>query len=77
MIKNFEHPIRIDVILDAVFRKNGTIDDVKVIRSLGYGLDESAVDTIVTKWRFRRATCVVPILLPVNNTIVNIKRIET
>lgn len=31
------------VVLSAVFGKNGTITDVRVIRGLGYGLDEEAV----------------------------------
>lgn len=31
------------VVLSAVFRKDGTISDIKVIRGLGYGLDEEAV----------------------------------
>lgn len=31
------------VVLSAVFGKNGTISDIKVVRGLGYGLDEEAV----------------------------------
>jgi TonB family protein len=31
------------VVLQAVFRKDGTVSDIKVIRGLGYGLDEEAV----------------------------------
>lgn len=31
------------VVLSAVFRKDGTITDVKVVRGLGYGLDEEAI----------------------------------
>jgi TonB family protein len=44
------------VLLQAVFRKDGAIDSFKVIRSLGYGLDESAIQTISTKWRFKPGT---------------------
>ncbi len=44
------------VILDAIVRKNGTVDSFKVIRSLGYGLDESAIHTVANKWRFKPAT---------------------
>jgi TonB family protein len=31
------------VVLSAVFRKDGTISEIKVVRGLGYGLDEEAV----------------------------------
>lgn len=44
------------VILDAVVRTDGTADSFRIIRSLGYGLDESAINTVATKWRFRPAT---------------------
>jgi TonB family protein len=40
------------VLLLAIIRKDGTIDNFKVIKRLGYGLDDSAVDTIASKWRF-------------------------
>jgi TonB family protein len=50
--------VRIDgtIVLQAIIRKNGTVTDVKVIKGLGYGLDESVINTIVTKWRFRPGT---------------------
>lgn len=41
------------VILQAVIMKNGLADNIQVIRSLGYGLDASAIQTILTKWRFK------------------------
>ncbi|PYU89107.1 MAG: hypothetical protein DMG08_22905 [Acidobacteria bacterium] len=41
------------VLLQAIVRKDGTVDSFKVIRGLGYGLDESAINTIATKWRFK------------------------
>jgi len=44
------------VVLQCIVRKDGTPDSFKVIRSLGYGLDESAVYTIATKWRFKPGT---------------------
>jgi len=44
------------VILTGVVRKNGLVDSIQVVRGLGYGLDESAIRTITTKWRFRPAT---------------------
>lgn len=39
--------------LQVVIRKNGTVDSIKVIRGLGHGLDESAINTIANKWRFK------------------------
>ena len=44
------------VLIQAVIRKDGTVDSFKVIRGLGYGLDESAVQTIATKWHFKPGT---------------------
>jgi len=44
------------VMLQCVVRKDGTADSFKVVRGLGYGLDESAISTIATKWRFRPGT---------------------
>jgi TonB family protein len=44
------------VLLHAVIRKDGTIDNFKVIKGLGYGLDESAIATVATRWRFQPAT---------------------
>ncbi len=44
------------VLLQCVVDKNGTADSFKVIRGLGYGLDESAISTISTKWRFKPGT---------------------
>ena len=41
------------VLLQAIVRKDGTVDSFKVIRGLGYGLDEYAINTIATKWRFK------------------------
>jgi protein TonB len=44
------------ILLTAIVRKNGSVDSFKVIRGLGYGLDESAIRTIASKWRFKPAT---------------------
>jgi protein TonB len=44
------------VLLEAVIRKNGSVDNFKVVRSLGYGLDEVAIYTVANKWRFRPAS---------------------
>jgi hypothetical protein len=39
--------------LQAMVRKNGALEDLKVLKGLGYGLDESAIHTVATKWLFR------------------------
>jgi TonB family protein len=44
------------VLLEAIVRKNGSIDSFKVLRSLGYGLDESALNTIKKDWKFEPGT---------------------
>ncbi|MEE2821632.1 MAG: TonB family protein [Acidobacteriota bacterium] len=44
------------VILQAVIRKNGRADSFKVLRGLGYGLEEKAIQDIASKWRFRPGT---------------------
>jgi TonB family protein len=44
------------VLLQAIIRKDGTVGSIKVLRGLGYGLDESAIDTIASKWHFRPGT---------------------
>jgi TonB family protein len=44
------------VVLSVVVLKNGTLDNFKVVRGLGYGLDESAITEISTKWRFKPGT---------------------
>jgi protein TonB len=43
------------VLLQVIIRANGRVDGFKVLKSLGNGLDESAINTIATKWRFRPA----------------------
>jgi TonB family protein len=44
------------VLIQAIIRKDATVDSFKILRGLGYGLDESAINTIATKWRFRPGT---------------------
>ena len=44
------------ILLEAIVRRDGSVDSVKVKKSLGYGLDESAVKTITEKWKFRPGT---------------------
>jgi TonB family protein len=44
------------VLIQAVIRKDGSVDSFKILRGLGYGLDESAINTIATKWRFKPGT---------------------
>jgi TonB family protein len=41
------------VVLQAIIRKNGTVDQPKILRSLGYGLDQEAIRVVVNEWRFR------------------------
>jgi len=41
------------VVLQVMVRKNGRVDSAKILRRIGYGLDESALKTVVTKWQFR------------------------
>jgi protein TonB len=41
------------VIMQAVIQKDGSVSDVKVLRGLGYGLDEATVETVKRSWRFQ------------------------
>ena len=41
------------VVVEFVVRKDGTVGDCRILRGLGYGLDESAIKTITTQWRFQ------------------------
>jgi protein TonB len=43
-----------DVVLEIVVRQNGSVGDVKVLRGMGYGLDQRAIDA-VRQWRFSPA----------------------
>jgi TonB family protein len=44
------------VLLEVIIRKDGNVDSVKVLKSVGYGLDESAIHTITKEWRFQPGT---------------------
>lgn len=44
-----------DVLLSLVVQADRTIRDIQVVRSVGYGMDEEAVET-VRKWRFAPGT---------------------
>jgi TonB family protein len=44
------------MLLQAVIDKDGTVRDAKILRGLGYGLDESAIDTMTKQWRFKPGT---------------------
>jgi TonB family protein len=39
--------------VQCIIRRDGTVGGCKVLRELGYGLDESAVNTIEARWRFK------------------------
>jgi TonB family protein len=41
-----------DVIVHAIVRKDGSVDKIRVIGSLDHDLDQSAIDTIGSRWRF-------------------------
>ena len=43
------------VVLSAIVHKDGSIQILKVLRSLGLGLDENAVEAL-KKWKFRPGT---------------------
>jgi TonB family protein len=43
------------VLLEAIIKKDGTVEIVRVVRSLGFGLDENATDAIKL-WKFKPAT---------------------
>jgi TonB family protein len=45
-----------EVNLQAVILKDGTVTSFKIIKGLGYGLDNSAISTISSKWRFDPGT---------------------
>jgi TonB family protein len=44
------------VLLEAIVRKDGSVDSIKVLKKLGYGLDESAMRTIGSEWKFEPGT---------------------
>jgi TonB family protein len=44
------------VLLDVLIGKDGIVRSVRVLRGIGFGLDESAVDTVTKRWFFKPAT---------------------
>jgi TonB family protein len=40
------------VVVQCVVHKEGNADNCRLIKGLGFGLDESATKTIITEWRF-------------------------
>jgi TonB family protein len=44
------------VVIQFVVRKDGTAANFRVIKGLGFGLDESAINTIAREWRFKPGT---------------------
>jgi TonB family protein len=43
------------VVLEALVRKDGKVDVVHLLRSLGFGLDQNAIEAL-KRWRFRPGT---------------------
>ena len=41
------------IVLECIIRKTGNVDSCKIIRGLGFGLDESAIRTIESEWLFQ------------------------
>ena len=41
------------IIIQAIIRRNGRVDNFKILRGLGYGLEEKAIREIANNWRFR------------------------
>ncbi|MGH9339751.1 MAG: energy transducer TonB [Acidobacteriota bacterium] len=44
------------VVIQAIIRRNGRVTDFKVIRGLGFGLEEKAIQEIASNWQFRPGT---------------------
>ena len=44
------------ILLQAIVRKTGQVTDIKILQSLGYGLDESAAETVGKEWKFEAGT---------------------
>ncbi len=43
------------VVLAGIVRRTGRVDSLKVVQSLGYGLDEEAERVVANQWRFKPA----------------------
>ena len=44
------------VLLSITVKKDGTVGNVELLQGLGYGLDEAAIYTVMSDWRFSPAT---------------------
>jgi TonB family protein len=44
------------VLIEIIIRANGSVEFVRLVKGLGYGLDEAVIDTVLHKWRFQPAT---------------------
>ena len=44
------------VMVGAVIQKNGSVGQIKILKGLGYGLNESTVNTISREWKFKPGT---------------------
>lgn len=44
------------ILLSVVIGKDGRLHNAKILRGLGYGLDESALETVTRRWIFRPST---------------------
>jgi TonB family protein len=44
------------VLLEAIIRRDGSVTDFRVLRGLGFGLEEKAIEEIATNWKFRPGT---------------------
>jgi len=53
------------VVLEAVVKRDGTVDILRVVRGLGFGLDENAVQAL-KQWRFKPGTKNVPVDVALN-----------
>jgi TonB family protein len=44
------------VMVGAIIQKNGSVGQIKILKGLGYGLDESVVNTLSREWKFKPGT---------------------
>ena len=44
------------VFMQVIIRRNGRVDSFKILRGLGFGLEERAIQEIANNWRFRPGT---------------------
>ena len=44
------------ILLQVVIRRDGSVDSFRILKPLGYGLDEKAIEEIANNWEFRPGT---------------------